>query len=120
MSFSQGAKWKALINKYIGTIPFSGDGCRAAEQSMSGMSAPWIPVSSAMTAKVGAAARDSHAAATRTGDSRLFPNACRRPAGREAMKISDTVVSQRLPVPKSSEYPAFSRDHWTMGRPSMR
>ncbi|WP_420882075.1 hypothetical protein [Rhizobium gallicum] len=25
ISFSQGAKWKALISKYIGTIPVSGD-----------------------------------------------------------------------------------------------
>jgi hypothetical protein len=27
---------------------------------------------------------------------------------------------QRLPVPRSSEYPAFRRDHWAMGRPSIR
>lgn len=24
---------------------------------------------------------------------------------------------QRLPLPRSSEYPAFRRDHWAMGRP---
>jgi Tannase and feruloyl esterase len=27
---------------------------------------------------------------------------------------------QRLPVPSSSEYPAFRRDHWAVGRPSVR
>jgi integrase/recombinase XerD len=27
---------------------------------------------------------------------------------------------QRLPVPRSSEYPACRRDHWAMGRPSVR
>ncbi len=27
---------------------------------------------------------------------------------------------QRLPVPRSSEYPAFRRDHWAVGRPSVR
>jgi len=39
-SFSQGAKWKALISKYIATIPLSGDASCAAEQSMSGMPPP--------------------------------------------------------------------------------
>jgi hypothetical protein len=33
-SFSQGRKWKALISKYIGTIPSSGDAWSTAEQSM--------------------------------------------------------------------------------------
>jgi len=27
---------------------------------------------------------------------------------------------QRLPVPRLSEYPAFRRDHWAVGRPSVR
>ena len=27
---------------------------------------------------------------------------------------------QRLPVARSSEYPAFRRDHWAVGRPSVR
>lgn len=27
---------------------------------------------------------------------------------------------QRLPVPRSSEYPALTRDHWAVGRPSVR
>ena len=34
-SFSQGAKWKALISKYIGTIPLSGD-APATEHNTSG------------------------------------------------------------------------------------
>ena len=59
ISFSQGAKWKALMSKYIGAIPLSGD---AAEQSISGGPLP-TPVSSAMMAKVGAAARHNQSAA---------------------------------------------------------
>jgi len=62
INFSQGAKWKALISKYIGTIPLSGDAPGAAEQSISG-APPRTPVSSAMIAKVGAAARYSQSAA---------------------------------------------------------
>src|SRR5271163_3300633 len=61
-SLSQGDKWKALINPYIATIPVSGDPPRAAEQSKSGMPPPSTAVSSAMIAKVGAAARDSNVA----------------------------------------------------------
>src|SRR5258708_15699686 len=63
ISFSQGAEWKALISKYIGTIPLSGDASCAAEQSMSAGPPPRTPVSSAMIAKVGAAARHSQSAA---------------------------------------------------------
>jgi hypothetical protein len=37
MSFSHGPEWKALIIKYIGTIPTSGDASCAAEQSIPGM-----------------------------------------------------------------------------------
>ena len=59
ISFSQGAEWKALISKYIGTIPPTGDAF-AAEQSVSSGPPPTIAVSSAMIAKVGAAASDSH------------------------------------------------------------
>jgi hypothetical protein len=62
-SLSQGARWKALINKYIGTIPPSGDPPRAAAQSIAGMLPPSTAVSSAMIAKVGVAARDSKEAA---------------------------------------------------------
>ena len=60
ISFSQGAKWKALISTYIGTIPLSGD---ALEHNASGDPPPRIPVSSAMSAKVGAAARYRKSAA---------------------------------------------------------
>jgi len=63
ISFSQGAEWTALISTYIGTIPPSGDASCAAEQSMSGAPPPKTPVSSAMSAKVGAAARQSQSAA---------------------------------------------------------
>jgi hypothetical protein len=57
--FSQGAKWKALISKYIEVIPPSGEECSAVEQRISGWPPPRTPVSSAMIAKVGAAARYS-------------------------------------------------------------
>jgi hypothetical protein len=63
ISFSQGAEWKALISRYIGTIPLSGDASWAAAQSMSGGPPPGTPVSSAMIAKVGAAARYRKSAA---------------------------------------------------------
>jgi hypothetical protein len=59
ISFSQGAEWKALISKYIGTIPPTGDAF-AAEQNVSSGLLPATAVSSAMIAKVGAAASDSH------------------------------------------------------------
>jgi hypothetical protein len=65
MRFSQGAKWKALISAYIGTIPLSGDAPCMAEQSISGV--PPSADVSAMIAKVGAAARDSQLAAPRAG-----------------------------------------------------
>jgi hypothetical protein len=64
ISFNQGAEWKALISKYIGTIPLSGDAPCATEQSRSG-EPPRTPVSSAMIAKVGAAARHGQSAAPR-------------------------------------------------------
>ena len=56
ISFSQGAEWKTLISKYIGTIPPSGDAL-AIEHNASGDPPPRTPVSSAIVAKVGAAAR---------------------------------------------------------------
>ena len=56
ISFSQGAEWKALISKYIGTIPLSGDAL-AIEHNASADPPPRTQVSSAMIAKVGAAAR---------------------------------------------------------------
>jgi hypothetical protein len=62
VSFSQGAAWKALISQYIAAIPLSGDACCAAAQSMSGGPALEKAISSAMVAKVGAAARHSQLA----------------------------------------------------------
>jgi hypothetical protein len=56
---SQGAEWKALIRKYIGTIPPTGDAF-AAEQRLSNGPLPATAVSSAMTAKAGVAASASH------------------------------------------------------------
>ncbi len=32
-------------------------------------------------------------------------------------KRDDAARQDRLPVPRSSEYPAFRRGHWGMGRP---
>jgi hypothetical protein len=69
-SLSQGAEWKALISKYIGTIPLSGDAC-AAEQSISGVPPLRTPVSSAIIAKLGAAERHSQWAAPRAAALRL-------------------------------------------------
>jgi hypothetical protein len=60
-SSNQGAEWKRLISKYIGTMPASGP----AEQSKSGWLPPKTLVSSAMIAKVGVAARHSHLAMPR-------------------------------------------------------
>src|ERR1700738_1469111 len=79
--FSQGAEWKALISKYIGTIPLSGDASCAAEQSISAGPPPRTPVGSAMMAKAGAAARHSQSAAPRTAALPLAaePSAISRP-----------------------------------------
>jgi hypothetical protein len=55
---SHGAEWKALISKYIGTIPPIGD--IAAAQRLSNGPLPATAVNSAMIAKVGAAASDNH------------------------------------------------------------
>src|SRR6185437_15352078 len=60
-----------LISKYIGTIPLSGDASCAAEQSISGGPPPRPPVSNAMIAKVGAAARHRKSAAPRAAASPL-------------------------------------------------
>src|SRR5262249_6563977 len=54
---------------YIGTMPLSGDVPSALEQSTSGW--PRTPVSSAIMAKVGAAARDSQSMARRAATSSL-------------------------------------------------
>ena len=45
----------------------------------------------------------------------------RDPKAHSVVKIVDDAARQgRLPVPRSSEYPAFRRDHWAMGRPLVR
>jgi len=64
ISLSQGAAWKAPINKYIDTIPPAGDA--VAEQTLSSGPPPATAASSAMMAKVGAAASDSHFMMPRT------------------------------------------------------
>jgi hypothetical protein len=51
------------ISRYIGTIPVNGDAAGAAEHSIPGMPPSWIPASSAMMAKAGAAASDSQPSA---------------------------------------------------------
>jgi hypothetical protein len=73
ISFSHGPKWKALINEYINNIPLSANPFPAVEQSISGLLPPRIPISKAMIAKVGAAARDIHSAAPGTGYASLSP-----------------------------------------------
>src|SRR5204863_8010375 len=60
-SFSQGARWKALISRYIGVMPLSGDDPAAEHNASTGPLS--TPVSSAMIAKVGEAARYSQSAA---------------------------------------------------------
>jgi hypothetical protein len=63
ISFSQGAEWNALIKMYIHTVPFSGDACCAAAQSMSCGPPLRAAIRNAMIAKVGAAARHTQSAA---------------------------------------------------------
>ena len=43
-------------------------------------------------------------------------------SGCEQVQQAARMVSavQRLPAPRLSEYPAFRRDHWRMGRPLVR
>ena len=60
-SFSQGARCRTLIKRYIGTMPPSGD-MWADEQRRSGVASPKMLVTSAMIAKLGAAARPSQSA----------------------------------------------------------
>jgi hypothetical protein len=66
MSLSQGTEWKALISMYIEVIPLSGDASCAPMQGMACALRPRRPVSNAMTAKVGAAARHTQLLAPRT------------------------------------------------------
>jgi hypothetical protein len=65
ISLSQGVRWKALINKYIAAIPLSGDAPGMVAQSMSCGPSPRAAGSTAMIAKVGAAASESQSAAPR-------------------------------------------------------
>jgi hypothetical protein len=67
ISVSHGTKWKALISRYIGAMPLSGDTPCAAEQSISSDPPPKRLVSKAMIRKVGAAASDIQTAAPATG-----------------------------------------------------
>src|SRR5579872_1462738 len=62
-SLSHGGVWKALISRYIGAMPPSSDVTGGAGQRIAIAPPPKTPASSAMTAKVGAAARLSQAAA---------------------------------------------------------
>jgi hypothetical protein len=88
ISFSQGAEWKALISRYIGAIPLSGD-APPIEHNASGDPAPRTPVSSAMIAKVGAAAR--------VRKSTAFVAAARRPTSAAQERAS--LVS---PLPRAT------------------
>src|SRR6185369_3161596 len=65
ISLSHGAEWTALISRYIGTIPLSGDASCAVAHIIAICPPPRTPVSSAMIAKAGAAARHSQSAAPR-------------------------------------------------------
>src|SRR5260370_870868 len=73
ISFSQGAAGKAVISRYIGPMPVSGDASGAAPQSMARGPPPRTAVSSAITAKVGAAASDRQSAAPQS-DARGGPD----------------------------------------------
>ena len=61
-----------------------------------------------------------------SGTATLIPSAHprRRGIGSDLMdwrRVEEIAgVVQHLPVPSSSEYPAFRRAHWAMGRPSVR
>jgi hypothetical protein len=96
ISLNQGAEWKTLIRTYIGTIPLRGDAPWAAEQSISGEPPPRTPVSSAMMAKVGAAARHSPSAAPR-GVTLPLPAEPPAVSCRVAIMVADPCVTgQRL------------------------
>jgi hypothetical protein len=101
ISLSQGAKWKALINKYIRNIPVSGDPLSVAEQSISDVLPPLTAVSSAMIKKVGAAARDSKQSALALGHSR------RRPTLGSTKSVVLEIISPHLPLSHGSRH-AFS------------
>jgi hypothetical protein len=95
ISFSQGTEWKALISKYIAAIPLSGDAACVAEQRISGAPPPRAPVSSAMIAKVGAAARESQPAAP-TAAAFPLPSIFFVPVGRGDIKMSAAAFMSRF------------------------
>jgi hypothetical protein len=90
ISLSHGIEWKALITRYIGTIPLNGDASCVAEHSTSGTPPSWSPVRSAMIAKVGAAARDSKQSASALGRSRCCPTLG------ETKRVVLEIISRRL------------------------
>jgi hypothetical protein len=105
-SFSQGVEWKALISRYIGIIPLSDDQPCAAEQSISGAPPPPTPVSSAMTAKVGAAASDSQLAApSLSGAFILFSLSMRTQGGVTVRNMGERMVQSTMAV-------AFLTTYW--------
>jgi hypothetical protein len=86
-NLSHGPRWKAVISRYIATMPVSGDTPCAPAQRMSAAPPPRTDVSSAMSAKVGAAARLSQSAA-RTAI------VARGTAGPDLIAVVDSPVGQ--------------------------
>src|SRR5262245_49979097 len=106
------------------------------------MLSPWTAVSSAMTAKVGVAASDSKPvtlalvrlrprAMSESTESIVWEIICisnvhcfnadrQVNLSKEPIVVGGAEGRQRPPVPRSSECPAFRRDHWEVGRPSVR
>jgi hypothetical protein len=71
INLTHGAEWKTLISTYMTVIPLNGEASCAAKQIMS--APPAKAVSSAMNAKLGAAARHNQSATPR--DTALTPGA---------------------------------------------
>ena len=92
ISFSQGAKWKALISMYIGTIPLSGEA--SATQRKSG-DLPSRSVSNAMMAKVGAATSDNQSAAPRAV---VWPLPAQAPAASRSVAVITFVPGVDLDI----------------------
>jgi len=63
-------------------------------------------------------------AARKTAQCESAWNKCWTPIGGQTARrftVKEMVGAvQHLPVPRSSEYPTFRRDHWAVGRPSVR
>jgi hypothetical protein len=77
--FSQGAKWQALISRYIGAMPLNRD-IPEAEHKPSPEPSPRTQVSTAMIAKAGVAARCTNSAAALAVPSSLLRVAVERAA----------------------------------------